>query len=190
MVCNTIYSGSNPLGTSEKTSKLFRGFFVFVILIFNSIFPNKTTMKKLILFFLISFVLAVLNGYFFNYINDTYLHFDVNYNKSQNISKNELNFIAIFIAPLIETFIFQYLPYLILSKWIRLDNKAFCILIMSTIFASMHYYNWLYIVMTFFGGIILNNFYIYYHKHIPKYSFVLTVLFHALFNLYGFLFIM
>ncbi|MGR3856104.1 CPBP family intramembrane glutamic endopeptidase [Chryseobacterium indologenes] len=147
-------------------------------------------MKKLMIFFLISFVLAVLNGYFFNYINDTYLHFDVNYTKSQNISKNELNFIAVFVAPFIETFIFQYLPYLILSKWIRLNNKAFCIIIMSIIFASMHYYNWLYITMTFFGGIILNNLYIYYHKQIPHYSFILTVLFHMLFNLYGFLFIM
>lgn len=146
-------------------------------------------MKKRILFFLISFVLAVLNGYFFNYINNAYLHFDVNYNKFQNISKNELNFIAIFVAPFIETFIFQYLPYLILSKWIKINNKALCIIIMSIIFSSMHYYNWLYIVMTFFGGIILNNLYIYYHKHTYKYSFILTVLFHSLFNLYGFLFI-
>lgn len=147
-------------------------------------------MKRLIIFFLISFVSAVLNGYFFNYINDTYFHFDVNYNKSQNISKNELNFIAIFIAPFLETFLFQYLPYLILSKWIRLSNKVFCIIIMSAIFASMHYYHWLYIVMTFFGGIILNNLYIYYNKHAHSYSFILTVLFHSLFNLYGFLFIM
>ena len=147
-------------------------------------------MKRLIIFFLISFVLAVLNGYFFNYINDTYFHFDVNYNKSQNISKNELNFIAIFIAPFLETFLFQYLPYLILSKWIRLSNKVFCIIIMSAIFASMHYYHWLYIVMTFFGGIILNNLYIYYNKHAHSYSFILTALFHSLFNLYGFLFIM
>lgn len=171
-----------------------RGFFVFISLCFSNIFIffflNDIIMKKLFIFFLISFVLAVLNGYFFNYINDTYLHFEVNYNKSQNISKNELNFIAIFIAPFIETFIFQHLPYLILSKWIRLNNKAFCIIIMSIIFASMHYYNWLYIVMTFFGGIILNNLYIYYYKHITNYSFIITVLFHALFNLYGFLFIM
>jgi len=143
-------------------------------------------MKRLIIFFLISFVLAVLNGYFFNYINDTYFHFYVNYNKSQNISKNELNFIAIFIAPFLETFLFQYLPYLILSKWIRLSNKVFCIIIMSAIFASMHYYHWLYIVMTFFGGIILNNLYIYYNKHAHSYSFILTALFHSLFNRYGF----
>ena len=147
-------------------------------------------MKKLIIFFLISFALALLNGYFFNYINDTYLHFDVNYNKYQNISKNELNFISVFIAPFLETFIFQYLPYLILTKWIKIRNTVFCIIIMSIIFSSVHYYNWLYIIMTFFGGIILNNLYIYYSKHSCKYSFILTVLFHSLFNLYGLLFIM
>lgn len=43
--------------------------------------------------------------------------------------------------------------------------------------------------MTFFGGLILNNLYIYYYKH-AKYSFILTVLFHALFNLYGLLFVL
>ncbi|MBB6331709.1 membrane protease YdiL (CAAX protease family) [Chryseobacterium sediminis] len=147
-------------------------------------------MKKTVIFFIISFALALLNGYFFNYINDVYFHFDVNQNKHTNISKDELNFLALFIAPFLETFLFQYLPFLILSKWIKLNNKVFCIIIMSIIFASMHYYNWLYIVMTFFGGIILNNLYIYYNKHVHTYSFILTVLFHSLFNLYGFLFIM
>ena len=147
-------------------------------------------MKKMFIFFVLSFALALLNGYFFNYINDTYLHFNVNYNKHQNISKKELNIIAIFVAPIIETLVFQYLPYLILTKWIGIKNKLFCIIIMSIIFSSMHYYNWLYITMTFFGGIILNNLYIYYNKHAHTYSFILTVLFHALFNLFGFLFIM
>lgn len=147
-------------------------------------------MKKNIIFFFISFVFALLNGYFFNYINDVYFHFDVHQDTPINVSKDELNFIAIFIAPFLETFLFQYLPYLILSKWIKINNKAICIIIMSIIFASMHYYNGLYIVMTFFGGIILNNLYVYYHQHTHNYSFILTALFHLLFNLYGFLFIM
>ncbi|WP_449401472.1 CPBP family intramembrane glutamic endopeptidase [Chryseobacterium wanjuense] len=147
-------------------------------------------MKKLIVFFIVSFALATLNGYFFNYINDTYLHFDVNYNKHQNISKSELNFVAICIAPIVETLIFQYFLYLILIKWINIKNNMFCIIIMSIFFSSMHYYNWLYVIMTFFGGLILNNLYVYYHKHLPEYSFILTVFFHSLFNLYGYLFIM
>lgn len=147
-------------------------------------------MKKLLVFFIISFALALLNGYFFNFLNDTYFHFDVNQNRNKNISKEELNFIAIFIAPFLETFLFQHLPYLVLSKWMRIRNRVLCIIIMSIIFASMHYYNGLYIVMTFFGGIILNNLYIYYFRHAHAYSFMLTVFFHGLFNLYGFLFIM
>ncbi|WP_114819288.1 type II CAAX prenyl endopeptidase Rce1 family protein [Chryseobacterium sp. KLBC 52] len=147
-------------------------------------------MKKLLLFFIISFSLALLNGYIFNFINDTYFHFDINQNRHNNISKEELNFIAIFIAPVLETFLFQYIPYLVLCKWMRIKNRILCIIIMSIIFASMHYYNGLYIVMTFFGGIILNNLYIYYNKHAHQYSFILTALFHGLFNLYGFLFIM
>ncbi len=147
-------------------------------------------MKKSLFFFIISFALALLNGYFFNFINDTYFHFDVNQNIQNNISKEELNFIAIFIAPFLETFLFQYLPYLVLSKWMKIKSRILCIVMTSIIFASMHYYNGLYIVMTFFGGIILNNLYIYYTKHAHFYSFVLTALFNGLFNLYGFLFIM
>lgn len=147
-------------------------------------------MKKLIIFFIISFLFAILNGYFFNYINDSYLHFDVDQNKNPNISKNELNFIAIFAAPFIETLVFQYIPYVVLTKCIRLKNELLCIIVMSIIFSSMHYYNWLYIVMTFFGGLILNNLYVYYYKHSRKYSFILTAIFHVLFNLYGFLFVM
>lgn len=147
-------------------------------------------MKKSISFFIISFALALLNGYFFNYINDIYFHFDINQNKYNNISKDELNFIAIFIAPFLETFLFQYLPYLVLSQWMKIQNRVLCIIMMSIIFASMHYYNGLYIVMTFFGGIILNNLYIYYNRHAHAYSFMLTVFFHGLFNVYGFLFIM
>ncbi len=145
-------------------------------------------MKKLVIFFIVSFAFALLNGYFFNYLNDSYLHFEVNQNK--NISDNELNFIAIFVAPFIETLVFQYLPYLILTQYIGVKNKILCIIIMSVIFASMHNYNLLYIVMTFFGGLILNNLYVYYKHTNNKHSFILTVLFHALFNLYGFLFVM
>ncbi|MGI9580926.1 CPBP family glutamic-type intramembrane protease [Chryseobacterium sp. RRHN12] len=103
----------------------------------------KLTYNKGTLIFIISFTLAVLNGYFFNYINDAYLHFNVNYNKHQNISKNELNFIAICIAPILETLIFQHILYLILKK-IKIKNDVICIIIMSIVFSSMHYYNWLY----------------------------------------------
>ena len=144
-------------------------------------------MKKPVIFFIVSFALALLNGYFFNYINDTYLHFDVNQNNK--ISPEEFNFIATCIAPFIETFLFQYLAYLILSRWIGIKNQMLCIIIMSIIFSSMHDYHWLYIIMTFFGGLILNTLYLYYYRH-TRYSFMLTVLFHALFNLYGLLFVL
>jgi hypothetical protein len=55
-------------------------------------------------------------------------------------------------------------------------------------FSQVHWYNWLYVIMTFFGGLILNSFYVKINNNSPKYSYAFTALFHALFNLYGFLF--
>ncbi|SMO35785.1 hypothetical protein SAMN06265171_101257 [Chryseobacterium rhizoplanae] len=143
-------------------------------------------MKKIIIF-IVSFAAALLNGYFFNYINNAY--FQIESNNTENFSQIEKIIIILMIAPILETLIFQHILYLVLKK-IKIQNDILCIVIMSIIFSSMHYYNWLYMVMTFFGGLILNNLYLYYYKHNNKYCFILTVLFHALFNLYGYLFIM
>ncbi len=144
-------------------------------------------MKKSIIFFIVSFALAVLNGYFFNYINNAFIHIknDINLNE---FSKVETIIIVIILAPLLETLIFQHIIYLFLKK-LKVKNDILCIFIMSLLFSLMHWYNWLYVVMIFFSGLILNNLYVYYYKNNSKYFFILTFLFHSLFNLYGFLFV-
>jgi hypothetical protein len=105
-----------------------------------------------------------------------------------DISKEEMAFLAVLVAPFLETLFFQFLFYKALTGWLGLKNDVVCILIMSFAFSQMHWYNWLYVVMTFFGGLILNTFYITFRGR-TRYYFMITVLFHALYNLYGVLFV-
>ncbi|HFK5587198.1 TPA: CPBP family glutamic-type intramembrane protease [Elizabethkingia anophelis] len=142
---------------------------------------------KYILLFVIFLALSILNFHVFNYLNDTFFHLETNYH--DGLSRRLLFYTAVFIAPLIETLIFQTGIYLILEQLFKIKNNVVCIVIMSAAFAAQHYYNWLYIVATFFGGLILNTFYIIFNKKIPGYSYYLTALLHALYNLYGILFI-
>jgi membrane protease YdiL (CAAX protease family) len=137
--------------------------------------------------FILFLFLAIVNGYIFQFLNNDIFHLK---NKTpDDFSQIERIIIIIIIAPILETLIFQHILYLILKK-IKIKNDTVCIIIMSLIFSQVHWYNWLYVIMAFFGGLILNSFYATINKRTPKYSYILTVLFHALFNLYGFLFVM
>ena len=141
---------------------------------------------KNVLFFFFSFLLAVLNGYIFWLFAINCVSYESPLNE---MSRKEAGFVILFIAPFIETFLFQFLIYYLLFSILKIRNKFINIIIMSLIFSLMHQYNWLYMVMVFLGGIVLNNLYIYY-KDKTRYSFLITVFFHFLYNLYGFLFVM
>ena len=142
--------------------------------------------SKVIIFFFASFLLNLLNAYFFDWFRD-YLGMrgkDVNEVWDTELQKI---LVIIFFAPLIETLIFQTAQielflYLFKKKWISM-------LLSASVFASIHYYDILYIVMTFVGGIILSLFYIYAKKLSTFTAFFLTFLLHLTHNLYGLLFV-
>jgi hypothetical protein len=142
-------------------------------------------MKNIYIFIFFLFI-AIINGLFFNFLNDSFFH--LKDSMHDDISKEEMAFLAVLVAPFLETLFFQFLFYKVLTGWLGLKNDVVCILIMSLAFSQMHWYNWLYVVMTFFGGLILNTFYITFRGR-TRYYFMLTVLFHALYNLYGVLFV-
>lgn len=141
---------------------------------------------KIIRLFLICLLIMIINGYFFNYLNDNYFHY------VQDVSIEDLPrfaqfFLAIIIGPLIETALVQVIPNKILRS-LKISNLVILILIPSILFAAAHTYHNLYVAMTFFSGMVLNYFYIESQK-MSKYPFLLTALLHALYNLYGFLFV-
>ncbi len=89
-------------------------------------------------------------------------------------------------APVLETFIYQYLLIeicLYVSKKIaKKENKTFSILVSSCFFSFAHSYNIYYMIATFLGGMSLNALYVYFRIK-GKFPFIYVVLAHALYNL-------
>lgn len=142
--------------------------------------------KKITATFLVCLLIAIINGHLFIYLNNSFFHLhstDNDLSKFSVISKFAL---TIILAPLIETFLFQYLPNIILVK-LKITNRAWLIVLPAILFGCMHFYFWLYAVAAFFGGLILNFLYIY-CKERSKYYFLIVVLFHSLYNLYGYIY--
>jgi len=142
---------------------------------------SKTFLNN-VLIFIGLFCLAIINTHLFSILAN-YLGIELEIRSKFGFSEIEMLFAAIIVAPLLETLFCQYLLYKLLTKVFNLKSAVVCILIMSLFFSLLHWYNWLYVVATLFGGIILNSFYIIMRNRIGGiYSFLLTILFHALYN--------
>lgn len=90
--------------------------------------------------------------------------------------------LAVIIAPIIETLIFQHLVFWVFRKWIHVKNKYFwAIIISSVLFGLMHKYNVVYVIFAFLQGIILGYCYYFYWRK-PKTAFWSTALIHAAHN--------
>lgn len=148
---------------------------------------NKSIYSRLITFFSY-LIVAILNGYFFNWINDTYFNYS---NESENGLKDFSGLgkfgIVVILAPILETLIFQFTPNEILEK-LKVRSYFLKITIPSLLFSFAHFYHPIYIVMTFIAGILLNKYYID-TKNETRLFFILTVLLHSAYNLYGYLFV-
>ena len=144
---------------------------------------NSKTIFRLTILCLLS---TIVNAYFFNYLNDTLLHFTIVTHIS-DFSKKEHFFLAIIFAPVVESYILQVIPNRVLIK-LNVYNKVLLIILPSILFGILHSYHWYYMIMMFFFGIIINFYYIE-CKELTKYAFWFVALLHALYNLYGFLFI-
>ncbi len=143
--------------------------------------------KKIFKIFFFSLLYAILNGYFFNFINDNFIHFENK--KYDDFSKNEMFFISVVFAPVMETIFCQLLLYKFL-RVIKIKNDNLNIFIMSFIFSQLHWFHWNYVVMVFFSSLALNYLYVKVFKLKNELiAFILTVLLHSLYNLYGFLFV-
>ncbi|MBS7254028.1 CPBP family intramembrane glutamic endopeptidase [Flavobacterium branchiicola] len=144
--------------------------------------------KYLIQLFLFCLFLAIINGYFFNWINDNYVHYvNTTENGLKDFSYWEKFSIAVIIGPICETGILQYTPNKILEK-LKVKSEVLKILLPSVLFGLCHFYSLIYVVMTFFSALVLNAFYIK-SKSRSSWYFILTALLHSLYNLYGYLFV-
>lgn len=90
--------------------------------------------------------------------------------------------IVVCIAPLAETCLFQYAPYKLLHKHIRL---RYVILSSSVLFASMHYYSMLYFINGLFAGFLYSSAFCLLRNSRP---FIFTSIIHIVYNLISFIF--
>lgn len=116
-----------------------------------------------------------------------------NENPVDNFPLPLLLFVSVFLAPILETFLYQYLPYKLFKYLgINMDKKIgviSLISISSSLFGLSHPFSILYVVYTFIIGIVLMCvFYISYHYRSNRdNAFVLVVLIHSIINLLAFL---
>jgi hypothetical protein len=147
----------------------------------------KNNTSSLIPLFAGLLVLAILNGYLFNLINDRFFHYTNEANRLDQFSPLGRFMMIVVLAPLTETALLQTLPNIILTKC-KLRSRFWLILIPSVLFGAGHFYFWLYAVMALVGGIFLNTLYLT-AKERTRHYFAITMLFHALYNLHGYLFV-
>lgn len=137
--------------------------------------------------FLYCFLLAVANGYFFNYLNEKYFHYSSAGNGLTEFSKTAQVLLIVLIAPVVESVLFYLLPHLFLRK-IKFTSPILLLLLPALLFSMFHLYHPVYWLMALVGGIIMNWYYLHSSKN-PKTSFALLVLLHSAYNVYGLLFV-
>ena len=130
-------------------------------------------------------IVSIINGYIFLFIS-TYFGMSENQGNMNNLSSTEKFFTLLLLAPSLETVMFQSIPielslYFSKKKWIA-------VLLSSSCFSLVHFYNPVYIVMTFFGGLILSIFYLHCQK-LGEFPLGYVILLHSLYNLFGYLFV-
>lgn len=137
---------------------------------------DKTKLLASILIFSLLFLIA---GESFAYL----LGIDISFFLLKE-SKLYFFYSACIEAPLYETLVYQFLFYKIFNKYFTVGK---CWLIISSaLFGLAHFYSLNYITMTFFLGILLNLFYIYYmKKYNPKTAYWSVVAIHFLNNLFN-----
>lgn len=154
--------------------------------LFNTIIDwlKKAPLYKYILIFLFSSFLITLFTSFLFYFLINILHLPLIINSKQESfsgNSNVTKFIAVcLIAPLFETYIFQYG----IIKWLSSTKMKnwFIVFISSLLFGLSHFYSLQYVVNTFFIGIVLAlSFMWWINKKID--AFWVTAIIHALHNL-------
>lgn len=143
--------------------------------------------KKIIRLFFLIFLFKLINGYVFTYIN--YRYFKLENAIFEELSEKEMFFLAVVLAPIIETLIFQLFLYRLINKT-RINNTSIIIILMSFAFSQAHWYHWLYVVAAFINGLFLNYFYLHtYRNKNESIAVLLTIVLHSSYNLFGFLFV-
>lgn len=132
---------------------------------------------------LVVILINLLNSYTFNVLAQ-FLGSDLGKGFNENYTINEKLVLFVIVAPLLETFLFQYAVIEICKR--RKIALRYCCLLSALIFAANHLYNVFYFFFAFVGGVLLAMLYV--KGRSVKNSFLLTLIAHTIYN--GIIFIM
>jgi hypothetical protein len=133
------------------------------------------------------FLLLVISAHFFQLLSYYFLgeKADIEYFE-KNTSLVTIFFMSVFIGPLLETFVFQWLIYSIFS-WIKTNRQFYIYTISSILFGLVHNYNIFTVIDALFAGLIFIHFFHINYKN-SAHSFIQVFVLHASFNFYAFCF--
>ena len=144
---------------------------------------NTTNLKILFQFLLSSILYAIVFNFFASRFNIQSNFWDNGFNELNIFLKF---FLAVVIAPIFETILLNLLPIVVLEKLTK--NKYIIVFLASLLFAVLHWYSIYYVIFTFFGGILLNSFFLIIQcKSNTNQAVIFTILYHSLYNLFGFI---
>jgi hypothetical protein len=150
--------------------------------------PSLFQRKLVPLNFPTIFVIYVMKGHLMLFLANRFIH---NYGEVPYLEKKSKLFSffsSVVLGPLIETFIYQYIIYLIYFSIFSKNSfhVAAAVLISSTGFAMSHNYNFMAVISAFLSGIILGYAYFFCKpKHVSP--FWTVALLHAGHNFYAFI---
>ena len=121
--------------------------------------------------------LKLINAVFFGILTKQLTGKDIEDSVFHFSSKWEEFFVACVAAPLLETLLFQQLLFKLLQRFKM--KFIWMVVIGGLLFGFAHSYHLMYMIDTFFGGMILMSCYI---LRIGKHPFLITCIVHALFN--------
>ncbi|HTE34844.1 MAG TPA: CPBP family glutamic-type intramembrane protease [Chryseolinea sp.] len=142
----------------------------------------------ILLLFTSLLILSVANAYAFAWLNSLAFECATIETGLDWFSPTGQFLLLVIVAPIVETYLFIHLPYEGLA-FIGIQNRTVQTICSSLVFASFHFYCWVYACMVFIGALMMNILYQYALRHRHA-AFWMVSIFHACYNLYGFLFVL
>ncbi len=141
----------------------------------------KKPLVYIFVFGTLLFLISLASG-LINYALINLFHFKINMNNKFAHEPFWFKLIVgSLVAPFLETYFFQQLPYTILKKWNA--NNTIIILISSVLFGLSHFYSLYYMIFGFFAGIVLIKAFINWQGTLNS-KYLITVGIHSMANLY------
>jgi membrane protease YdiL (CAAX protease family) len=147
----------------------------------NIVIEKLSTFPGIAFLFVALFVKIAIS-YIFGLMSKFFRHKSIMHEMMVFSSKTEELFMVMLAGPLVETFLFQYLPFYFLKrKW----ADIYTILLAALLFGSAHFYNWIYFLNATCAGILYG--FVYASKARVGKGFLYTALLHILYNFFAFI---